>query len=113
MSSTCGDLESPTKWYELHSLDDSIPLKGLDHRCVMVKETPLFVFHKKYFQVCLGIVLDSGDKNIRWGIFCDKTLVREINGGMKDSLEREGFDIEICLKIIQIKQAIHDPNLWQ
>lgn len=117
MRSTCGDLESHTKGYGLHSVDDRIPLRGLDHRCVMVEDTlsSLFLsfFYKQYFQVCLGIVLDSGNKKIRWGMFCDKTLVREINGDMKDSLEREGFEIEICLKITQIKQATHEPNSWQ
>lgn len=96
MSSTCGDLESHTKGYGLHSVDDRIPFKSLDNRCAMVKEILsslfLFFFHKQYFQVYLGIVLDSGNKKIRWGMFCDKTPVREINGDMKDSLERDMFE---------------------
>lgn len=39
--------------------------------------------------------------------------MREISGGLKDSLVREELEIELCLKTIQIKQDTHEPKLWQ
>lgn len=76
MRSICGDLESHTKGYGLHSADDRIPLRGLDHRCVTVEEILRslfsFFFYKQYFKVCLGIVLDSRNKKIRSGVFCER-----------------------------------------
>lgn len=51
---------------------------------------------------------------IRWNISPNRTVGREINssGDLKDGLEMKGSEIEIDLKIIEVKQEFHEPKLW-